>query len=242
VTEAETAFAAERYDGMLEALKRAQAAPDLHPRGKMYVDTRVGHAEFLAKLAKGEWIDLQPPAENLGAWRKYSRGGRWNAEPDRALTGVAAEEFRTTVYYDVAMGPRVEFVGTVQTIGVGHPTPGISFTQQGHPAIYASFMQAAAGLEVGNQREELPTDVIFNSNGGPLPFRWVYDRGTISLQIAGEDVIVKRELPNVRMENAYIGLHVAFGGVKFTNMKARRIVDAPAAKPAEALPPGKPPP
>lgn len=228
---AETARREQRFADAEAAVREAQSSKDLHPRAKPYFEWILKKAESNAKWARGEWLDAQP-SKDLGPWTRYGRAGRWYVDADGALIGTTPDKFRTTIYLNWELGDRVQFAGTVQPTGDGHPTPGPSFTQRDHPPVYASFMMPGVGLDVGNERFELPTDAIAKAAPGPVAFLWTYDRGVISLRVGDADVIVRRALDNVKMTNAYPGLHVSFGGAKFTGLKVRKIVD-PAPPPPQ---------
>jgi hypothetical protein len=219
----------DRPNEALAKFKAVLAEKDLEPHARRYLEGRVAYIDWAARLERGEWVDVQPNA-GLDGWEK-DRWGTWRVDAGGALIGQASTQYRTTLFLRGAKGPRVELSGTVQLIGVGHPTPGVAFRDRYQPTVFANFAGVGVGIwRDGDDMGVTKTDLFSTNCDRPIDFVWTYDRGKFSLKIDGQMLLKERAIEAAAYENAYVGLHVTYGGVKFTKLKVRKIVDRPEKK------------
>lgn len=233
VTRAEAAIGADRYDDAIKIFREVQSAPDLHAQVKLYADTRIVHAEYYAKIDRGEWIDIQPKP-GLDGWSRVSRGGKWRVEgKDDALIAESTDQSPARLLREYDFGPRMEVSGSFELIGIGHPTPALSFSCGGHAPVFVQFTGGGIVLNIGTRQLPLiPSDVLQGANG-PVEFACSYDRGTLNVRLAGQHLVVDHKLDKVDLPEVYVGVVVANGGIKFSGLKFRKLVDA-AAEPKAA--------
>jgi hypothetical protein len=238
VREADAALGAGRTAEALAALRALAADADLPPRAAPYLKGRVAAAERLVALDQGEWVDIQPKTNaDLAGWLPLQ--GLWTIDPDGQLrANSTGDRYWPTLLCRESYGDRVQFRAVMEPQGATGARPGALIGSGSRLKLYVNIGAGNLVLadDTGRLNEKVNAPALANING-PTEFVVTYADGLVSLTVGGHRVLDAYKVPDGRIADVRVGVHVSAGGVaRFSGLRVRKIPpgEAPAAPDAPA--------